>query len=215
MKEEILKGLEEATVEGDVDKATKFANEALKAGIDAYEAITEGSARGMNIVSDRYEKGEMYVPEILCSSEAMYAAMEILKPHIKAKTGALEAPKKIVLGVVMGDVHDIGKNLVKLMMEAAGFNVIDLGKEVLIDQFVEAVVKERADICAMSALMTTSMSAMPAIIKEVKKVAPKTITMVGGGPLSPEIAKSYGADGYAKDSAKAVQVAKELLMGRD
>jgi dimethylamine corrinoid protein len=214
MKEEILKGLNEATVEGDVDKAVKFANEALKAGIDAYEAITEGSAKGMSIVSDKYEKGEMFVPEILCSSEAMYAAMDILKPHIKVDAAKIETPKKVVLGVVQGDVHDIGKNLVALMMDAAGFKVIDLGREVLNDTFVETVVREKADICALSALMTTSMMAMPLVIKEVKKVAPKTITMVGGGPLTADIAKSFGADAYAKDSAAAVKAAKELMIGR-
>jgi methylmalonyl-CoA mutase cobalamin-binding domain/chain len=166
----------------------------------------------MSIVSEKYEKGEMYVPEILCSAEAMYAAMDVLKPRLK--TEQIGIPRKVVLGVVRGDIHDIGKNLVKLMMEAAGFKVIDLGRDVPDERFVEAVLKEGADICGMSALMTTSMIFMPEIIKELKQKAPNTITMVGGGPLSQELASTYGADGYAKDAAAAIRVAKELLSRR-
>ncbi|MDH5806830.1 MAG: B12-binding domain-containing protein [Candidatus Methanomethylicaceae archaeon] len=127
-KEEILNKLAEATILGDVETAIEYAKKAIEAGIDAYEAIMDGCAKGMQIVSEKYEKGEMYVPEILCSAEAMYAAMEVLKPYLKAET--VGERKKVVLGVVRGDIHDIGKNLVKLMLEAAGFQVIDLGKDV-------------------------------------------------------------------------------------
>ncbi|MEM2259960.1 MAG: corrinoid protein [Candidatus Methanomethylicaceae archaeon] len=169
----------------------------------------DGCAKGMQIVSEKYEKGEMYVPEILCSAEAMYAAMEVLKPYLKAET--VGERKKVVLGVVRGDIHDIGKNLVKLMLEAAGFQVIDLGKDVPNEKFIEVAIKENADIVGLSALMTTSMIVMPEIIKEIKKRNPKIKTMVGGGPLSPEIAKMYGADGYGKDAAEAVKVAKSLV----
>jgi len=210
-KEGILKGLTEATIAGDVEKATSLANEAIKAGVDAYEAIMDGCARGMSIVSEKYEKGEMYVPEILCSAEAMYAAMDILRPHLKAER--VGAPKKVVLGVVRGDIHDIGKNLVKLMMEAAGFQVIDLGRDVPSEKFVDVSVKEGAEIVGLSSLMTTSMVVMPEVIREIKKKSPKTATMVGGGPLSPELAKAYGADGYAKDASQAVKVAKSLISG--
>ncbi|MCQ5374252.1 MAG: corrinoid protein [Candidatus Methanomethylicia archaeon] len=212
MKDEILRGLTDSVVSGDVEKCVEYAKKALEAGIDAYEAIMEGCARGMSIVSEKYEKGEMYVPEILCSAEAMYAAMDVLRPHLKAES--IGTPRKVVLGVVRGDIHDIGKNLVKLMMEAAGFQVIDLGRDVPNEKFVEAVLREKADICGMSALMTTSMIFMPEIIRELKKKAPETITMVGGGPLSQELAKAYGADGYAKDAAVAIRVAKELLSRR-
>lgn len=212
MKERILEGLADSVVSGDVERCIEYARKALEEGIDAYEAIMDGCARGMSIVSEKYEKGEMYVPEILCSAEAMYAAIEVLKPHIK--TERLGTPKKVVLGVVRGDIHDIGKNLVKLMMEAAGFQVIDLGRDVPNERFVETVLREKADICGMSALMTTSMIFMPEIIKELKRRAPGTITMVGGGPLSQDLANAYGADGYAKDAAAAVRVAKELLSRR-
>ncbi|NHV60887.1 MAG: cobalamin-binding protein [Candidatus Verstraetearchaeota archaeon] len=212
MKDEILRGLTDSVVSGDVEKCVEYAKKALEVGIDAYEAIMEGCARGMSIVSEKYEKGEMYVPEILCSAEAMYAAMYVLRPHLKAES--IGTPRKVVLGVVRGDIHDIGKNLVKLMMEAAGFQVIDLGRDVPNEKFVEAVLREKADICGMSALMTTSMIFMPEIIRELKKKAPETITMVGGGPLSQELAKAYGADGYAKDAAVAIRVAKELLSRR-
>ncbi|MDH7556498.1 MAG: cobalamin-dependent protein [Candidatus Methanosuratincola sp.] len=118
-----------------------------------------------------------------------------------------------MLGVVRGDIHDIGKNVVKLMLDAAGFKVIDLGRDVPNEKFVEAAVKENAELVGLSALMTTSMVNMPEIIKELKSKSPKTITMVGGGPISPELAKNYGADGYAKDAAEAVKVAKSLVGG--
>ncbi|MEM1574069.1 MAG: corrinoid protein [Candidatus Methanomethylicaceae archaeon] len=208
-KEEILNKLAEATILGDVETAIEYAKKAIEAGIDAYEAIMDGCAKGMQIVSEKYEKGEMYVPEILCSAEAMYAAMEVLKPYLKAEI--VGERKKVVLGVVRGDIHDIGKNLVKLMLEAAGFQVIDLGKDVPNEKFIEVAIKENADIVGLSALMTTSMIVMPEIIKEIKKRNPKIKTMVGGGPLSPEIAKMYGADGYGKDAAEAVKVAKSLV----
>jgi corrinoid protein of di/trimethylamine methyltransferase len=211
MKDEILRGLTDSVVSGDVEKCVEYAKKALEAGIDAYEAIMEGCARGMSIVSEKYEKGEMYVPEILCSAEAMYAAMYVLRPHLKAES--IGTPRKVVLGVVRGDIHDIGKNLVKLMMEAAGFQVIDLGRDVPNEKFVDAAVREGADIVGLSALMTTSMVVMPEVIKEIKKRSPKTMTMVGGGPLSPELAKVYGADGYAKDASQAVKVAKSLIGG--
>jgi len=212
MKEEILKGLADTVIAGDVEECEAFAKKAIAEGVDAYDAIMDGCARGMRTVSEKYESGEMYVPEILCSAEAMYKAMDILKPHLK--TEKLGTPKKIVLGVVRGDIHDIGKNLVKLMMEAAGFRVIDIGRDVPNEKFIEAVKVEGADICAMSALMTTSMIFMPEIIKEMKQKAPNTITMVGGGPLSADLAETYGADGYAKDAAVAVKVAKDLLSRR-
>jgi len=211
MKDEILRGLTDSVVSGDVEKCVEYAKKALEAGIDAYQAIMEGCARGMSIVSEKYEKGEMYVPEILCSAEAMYAAMDVLRPHLKAES--IGTPRKVVLGVVRGDIHDIGKNLVKLMMEAAGFQVIDLGRDVPNEKFVDAAVREGADIVGLSALMTTSMVVMPEVIKEIKKRSPKTMTMVGGGPLSPELAKVYGADGYAKDASQAVKVAKSLIGG--
>ncbi len=202
-------GLSDAVVTGDTDKAEKFANEAVASNLDAYEAIMEGCAKGMNVISKKYECGETYVPEILCSAEAMNAAIAILKPHLKVDPTAV--PQKIVLGVTKGDVHEIGKNLVKLMMEAAGFKVIDLGRDVPAEKFVEAVKQENADICAMSSLMTTSMIFMPEVIASVRKAKPDIYTMVGGGPLSSSVAEQYGADGYAKDASLAVKVAKELL----
>ncbi|MBC7121266.1 MAG: corrinoid protein [Candidatus Methanosuratus sp.] len=210
-KSDILKGLADATIAGDTEKAVEWAKKALEAGIDAYEAIMDGCSVGMNVVSEKYEKGEMYVPEILCSAEAMYAALEVLRPHLK--TATMGVPKKVVLGVVRGDIHDIGKNLVKLMFDAAGFKVIDLGKDVPNEKFVEAAVKEGADLVGLSALMTTSMVNMPIVINELKKKSNKAVTMVGGGTLSPELAENYGADGYAKDAAEAVKVAKALLTG--
>jgi corrinoid protein of di/trimethylamine methyltransferase len=208
-KEEILERLAKSVIEGDVETCKKAANDAIVAGIDAYEAIMQGLAKGMNVVSDLYEKGEYFVPEVICSAEAMYAGMDILKTYLK--TEKVKSPGKIVIGVVQGDIHDIGKNLVKLMLTAAGFDVIDLGRDVAPSTFVEKVVETNADICAMSALMTTSMIVMPDIIKELKKRGARAKTMVGGAPLSDSVAEMYGADGYSKDAAGAVRVAMNLV----
>jgi corrinoid protein of di/trimethylamine methyltransferase len=207
-KEEILRGLAEAVVEGDADKAKRLAEEAIKEGIDAYEAIMEGCAKGMQIVSEKFEKGEMFVPEVLCSADAMYAAMDVLKPHIKIEKGARA---KVVIGTVEGDIHDIGKNLVKAMLEAAGAEVIDLGRDVPLRKFVEVAKEVDADIIAMSALMTTTMLGMRTVVEMAKKEGLKSKTLIGGAPTSPEFARSIGADAHGKDAAEAVRIVKELV----
>jgi corrinoid protein of di/trimethylamine methyltransferase len=213
-KEEILKKLAECVVNGEEDECEKWAKEALEAGIDAYEAIMGGCAEGMKIVSRKYEEGEYYVPEILLSASAMYRAVDVLKPHIKVER--LAAPGTVVLGVVEGDIHDIGKNLVKTMLEAAGFKVVDLGKDVSPDRFVEAVREHGADVIGMSALMTTTMPEMKKVIEKLEEAGlrSKVSIVIGGAPTSIDYAQQIGADSWAKDASAAIPEVQKLISQR-
>jgi len=208
-KAEILAGLHDGVVEFDEDRTAEVAHEAVAEGVDAYEAIMDGLARGMETVGGMYARQEYFVPELLLCADALYAALEILKPHLKKE--AVTAPKKVVLGVVEGDIHDIGKNLVKVMFDAAGWEVHDLGADVKIERFAEEQKKTGAQVVGISALMTTSMLAMPRIIKMVKDGDPNAKVLVGGAPINPDIASSYGADGYAPNAGEAVAAAMAIL----
>lgn len=208
-KAELLREIHDAVVEFDEEKTAELCLKALETGIPPYDAIMEGLALGMDAVGSLYEQKEYFVPELLLCSDAMYAGLDILRPHVKIDEH--QTAGKIVMGVVEGDIHDIGKSLVKTMFEAAGWDICDLGKDVKLDQFVEALRDTGADVVAISALMTTSMMAMPKLIGMLKAEKPDVIILVGGAPLSADIAQQYGADGYAKDAISAVQVAKNLL----
>jgi methanogenic corrinoid protein MtbC1 len=206
----VLKGLYDAVVNMDEKAAVEFSQAALDEGIDAYKAIMGGLAAAMDKVGVLYVNQEYFVPELLLCSDALYAGLEILKPHIKADAN-VEAKGRMVLGVVEGDIHDIGKNLVKLMFEAAGWVVYDLGKDVKLERFMEKQQETQSDIVGVSTLMTTSMLAVPKVIQMVKEQSPKTAVMVGGAPFTREIAKGYGADGYASNAGEAVQEAIKVL----
>jgi len=213
-KEVILKKLAECVVNGEEDECEKWAREALEAGVDAYEAIMDGCAEGMKIVSRKYEEGEYYVPEILLSASAMYRAVDVLKPHIKVEKMA--TPRTVVLGVVEGDIHDIGKNLVKTMLEAAGFKVIDLGKDVPREKFIEAIKEHEADVLGMSALMTTTMPEMKKVIEKLEEAGlrNKVLIVIGGAPTSIDYARQIGADSWAKDASAAIPEIQKLLSPR-
>jgi len=206
---QILQGLHDAVVDFDNERTIALARTAVSEGVDAYDAIMHGLAKGMETVGDLYARQEYFVPELLLCADALYAALEILRPHLKVETHA--SPHKIVLGVVEGDIHDIGKNLVKVMFDAAGWDVIDLGSDVKIERFAEEQQKTGAQIVGISALMTTSMLAIPKIIKMVKEGDPNSRVLVGGAPLNPNIAANYGADGYAENAGEAVAAAEALL----
>ena len=208
-KTELLRELHDAVVEFEEDDSARLCNEALALGIDAYDAIMDGLAAGMATVGKLYEDKEYFVPELLLCSDALYAGLEILRPHIRP--GVAHSAGKIIIGVVEGDIHDIGKTLVKTMFEAGGWEIFDLGKDVKLDKFVEELARTDADVVALSALMTTSMLAMPKLIEMLKARKPEVIIMVGGAPLNADIAKQYGADGYANDAISAVQETARLL----
>ena len=208
---EILKELAKAVYEFEEDDAAKWANTALEEEVDPFVASMEGLAQGMVEAGDAYNNKEYFVPELLLCADALYAGLDILKPAIEASGRQAEVKGSIVLGVVEGDVHDIGKNMVKMMFEVAGWNVYDLGKDVPLDRFVEEQIRTDADVVGMSALMTTSMLAMPEIVKRLRAKNPNVRIMLGGAPINPDIVEKYGADGYAKTAGTAVDEAINLL----
>jgi len=209
--QEILKELAKAVYEFEEDDAAKWANTALEEEVDPFVAAMEGLAQGMVEAGDSYNNKEYFVPELLLCADALYAGLDILKPAIDASGREAEVQGSIVLGVVEGDVHDIGKNMVKMMFEVAGWNVYDLGKDVPLDKFVEEQIRTDADVVGMSALMTTSMLAMPEIVKRLRARNPNVRIMLGGAPINPDIVEKYGADGYAKTAGTAVDEAINLL----
>jgi methanogenic corrinoid protein MtbC1 len=208
-KQELVKGLYDAVVNMDDETVKELSHAVLKEGVDAYYAVTQGLAAAMDKAGELYTNNVYYVPELLLCSDALYAGLEILRPHIKI--GDTETKKQIVIGTVEGDIHDIGKNLVKIMFEAAGWTVHDLGRDVKLSRFVEEQKRTQSDVVAMSALMTTSMLAMPKAIEMIKAEDPEVAIMVGGAPLRRDVATSYGADGYADNAVEAVQEANKML----
>lgn len=209
-KEEILKALADAVITGDDDEAIEYAQKALDAGIDPQEAIVDGLAKGMAVMGDKYERGEVFVPHLMIASSALYEGMDVLTPHI-VKNDANRAVTGVI-GTIEGDVHDIGKNLVKTMLAAAGFTMIDLGNDVPLENFINAAKENKADLLSVSALMTTTMTGMDKISEMLLEngYRDSLVFMVGGAPVSPQYAESVGADGTAKDAATAVSMAKEL-----
>ena len=207
--QELLKALSDAVVAYDEEAVAKLSNAVLEEGIDPLDAITKGLAAGMEKVGELYANQVYFVPELLLCSDALYAGLDILKPHIK--TEEQEAKLKIVIGTVEGDIHDIGKNLVKMMFEAAGWTVYDLGRDVKLGRFVEEQERTNSDVVALSALMTTSMLAMPKVIEMIKARNPNAAIIVGGAPLTRDVAKLYGADGYADSATNAVQEAINMI----
>ncbi len=207
--QELMEGLYDAVINMDEDAARKLSQAALEEGIDAYYAVTHGLTSAMEKVGELYVSKEYFVPELLLCSDALYAGLEVLSPHIKVS--AAETKRQIVIGTVEGDIHDIGKNLVKIMFEAAGWTVHDLGRDVNLPRFLEEQKRTKSDVVAMSALMTTSMLAMPKAIEMIKAEDPEVAIMLGGAPLTRDIATSYGADGYADNAGEAVQEANEML----
>ena len=209
--QEILNELRSSVVNYDEDRVVEWANIAINEGVDPFLATIDGLAEGMIQVGDLYNKKEYFVPELLMCSDALYAGLDVLKPAIEASGRKTEAKGSIVLGVVEGDVHDIGKNLIKMMFEVAGWTVYDLGKDVPLERFVEEQLKTDCDIVGLSALMMTSMVSMPEIIKKLKEKNPDVRIMLGGAPITPEVVEKYGADGYAQSAGTAVDEAVRLL----
>ncbi len=208
-KKEILDNLAEAVVEFEEDQAREWAQMALDEGMDAFEAIMQGLAAGMETVGDLYDQQEYFVPELLMSADALYAGLDILKPHIKADE--MKEMGQVVIGTVQGDVHDIGKNIIKLMFEVGGFEVHDLGRDVPLESFVEEQLKTDAEIVAMSAMMTTTMTGMKKVIEMIKEKNPDVAIMLGGAPVTKDVADLFGADGYAESAGNAVQEAIKMI----
>ncbi|MBV7276950.1 corrinoid protein [Clostridium thailandense] len=211
LRETLLRGLSDAVVEMEEEKSVEIAKECIEKGINAYEAIDKGLADGMNRAGVLYEEEEYYIPELLMCSDAMYSGLDVLRPHLETKD--TDGKHKIVIGVVQGDTHDIGKNLVRIMMETEGFEVIDMGRDVPPRNFVNKAKEVGADIIVLSTLMTTTMDGMAEVIKILKEegLKDKVKVMIGGGPISQSYATKIGADGYTTDASKAAKFAKELV----
>lgn len=194
----------------DEEMTVHAANEALRNNIDPVTAINEGLVVGMNQAGALYEKEEYFVPELLLCSDALYAGLDVLSPHVKPDTARIKP--RVVIGVVEGDTHDIGKNLVKLMLEVSGFDVCDLGRDVPLNTFVDKVVELRAEVLCMSTLMSTTMDGMDTVIRMLERegIRDSVKVMVGGGPLSRSFADRIGADGYSKNATGAVKLARQL-----
>jgi methanogenic corrinoid protein MtbC1 len=208
-EKEILRGLADAVIAYDEEKTVELAKMALEKSIDPSDAILKGLAVGMEEVGRLYEIQEYFVPELLLCADSMNAALDVLKPHIKLETQL--KPFSVVIGTVEGDIHEIGKNLVRIMYEAAGWTVYDIGADVKIPRFLEEQKRTGADVVAISSLMTTSMLAIPEVIKPIKAYDPGITVMVGGAPLTREMALAYGADGFAPNCGTAVKETLEAL----
>ena len=208
---EILKALDDAVYYFEEDDALKWSHIALDEGVDPFVAIMEGLATGMTKAGDAYNKKEYFVPELLMCADALYGALDLLRPAVMASGREAVVKGSLVIGVVEGDVHDIGKNLVKMMFDVAGWNVYDLGKDVPLDKFVEEQIRTDSEMVALSAMMTTSMLGMPVVIKKLREKNPNIRIMIGGAPINPEVADKYGADGYAESAGTAVDEAMALL----
>ena len=214
-KEELLKTLSDCVVDMEDEEVNEVAEEYVSAGYPAIDGILQGLVDGMNKAAQLYEEEEYYIPELLICSDAMYNGLEILKPHLPQTDN--EAKSKVVIGVVEGDTHDIGKNLVRIMLEAAGFEIYDMGRDVTLENFVEKAKEVNADVVAMSTLMSTTMPGMEKVVQLLKEagIREQVKVIIGGAPLSWAYAKKIGADGYSENAVEAVRLVKDLLAGKN
>ncbi len=208
---EILGRIAAALQQGDDEQVGRLAAEALAAGVPAGEVLQQGLVAGMNVVGEQFRRREIFLPDVLLSARAMYAGLDVLKPHLASE--GVAARGKVVIGTVKGDLHDIGKNLVGIMLKGAGFEVIDLGHDVSPEAFVDAALREGAPLIGMSALLTTTMTRMKDVVALLRErgLGGKVRTIVGGAPVSAEFAREIGADDYACDAATAVDRVVALL----
>lgn len=210
-KEGLYQKLSDAVVNMEEDEAIAFSKEAIEKGYDAYEAIESGLSDGMDRAGQLFEEEEYFIPELLMCSDAMYAGLDILEPHLKVDEQ--KDKRKVVIGVIEGDTHDIGKNLVKTMLGAAGFEVTDLGRDVPPQIFVDKAEEIHADVIAISTLMTTTMPGMEHVVKLLSQngIREKYKVIIGGGPISQAYADKIGADGYSVNAADAVRLLRKLF----
>ena len=207
----ILQDIYNGVIDGDNAGVPQKVKAALEAGVEPGKVLNEGMIAAMREVGRRFEEGEFYVPEMLIAARAMQAGLAVLKPHLQQSD--IQSAGKVVIGTVKGDLHDIGKNLVGMMLEGAGFEIVDLGTDVAPQKFVEAARAEGADIVAMSALLTTTMTNMKVTIEALNEAGLRSEikVMVGGAPVTEQYARQIGADGYAMDASRAVSLAQSLV----
>ena len=204
-----LKALADAVIKGDQNTAVKITKEAIQEGLVPKKILSDGLIAGMDVIGDRFKKNEVYIPEVLIAARAMKMAMEILAPEL-VRTG-VKPIGKFMIGTVQGDLHDIGKNLVGMMLKGAGFEVIDIGVDITPEKFVEQAKASGAQVIGLSALLTTTMPSMEKTIKAMKEAGVKTKIIIGGAPVTQAYADKIGADGYAADAASAVDIVKKFV----
>ncbi len=207
----MLKDIKEALMKGDRETVSRLTKKALDEGLEIKKILDEGLIAGMEIIGAKFKANEIFIPEVLISAKAMHAGMAILEPHF-VKCG-IKPAGKVVIGTVKGDLHDIGKNIVSMMLKGSCFEVTDFGIDVSPEKFVNAVKKDPPDIVAMSSLLTTSMGSMRDTINALKDsgLRDKVKIMIGGAPVTQDFATAIGADSYARDAATAVDKARELI----
>jgi 5-methyltetrahydrofolate--homocysteine methyltransferase len=204
-----LKMLSDSIIKGDQKTAVEITKAAISENMSPEKILNEGLIAGMNIIGARFKKNEVYIPEVLIAARAMKMSMEFLEPKLVA--AGVKPLGKCAIGTVQGDLHDIGKNLVAMMLKGAGFEVVDLGVDVSPEKFVEKVKSSGVQVVGLSALLTTTMPAMEKTVKALKDAGSKVKVMIGGAPVTQTYADKIGANGYAADAASAVDVAKSLL----
>jgi len=206
-----LKQIADNLIKGKAPEVKQLVQKAIDEGEDVEKVLNEGLVAGMSVVGVKFKANEFYVPEVLIAARAMKAGMEILRPILADKN--IKGVGTVVLGTARGDLHDIGKNLVAMMLEGAGFEIIDLGVDVSPEKFIETAKEKKADLIGLSALLTTTMPSMKDVVKAMgeSSLKDKVKVMIGGAPVTQSYADEIGADGYAPDAASAVDEAKQLL----
>jgi 5-methyltetrahydrofolate--homocysteine methyltransferase len=207
----LIQSIQENVINGQKAPVESLVRQAIEAKLPPDEILNTGLIAAMKEVGARFEAGDFYVPEMLIAARAMQAGLAILKPHLVS--GGIQSAGKVVIGTVKGDLHDIGKNLVSMMLEGAGFEIFDLGTDVPPEKFITAIKENNAGLLGMSALLTTTMSNMKLVLTALKEagVREQVKVMIGGAPVTDSFAKEIGADGYAPDASRAVTLAKSLM----
>jgi len=207
--EDILQQLSQAVIDGKKEASEELTRRLLDAGVAAKDILDRGLVPGMDVVGVRFRDNIIFVPEVLISARAMKSSLALLEPIFSASN--VKEIGRVVIGTVKGDIHDIGKNIVIMMLRGAGFKVVDLGVNTKVETFLEAVRREGAELLGMSALLTTTMGYMKTVVDRVKAEGINVRTMIGGAPVSQAFAERIGADAYAKNATEAVEKAKRLL----
>ena len=213
MSDELLNKIADSMIEGDPDAVVELTRQAIAAGLEPLTIINQGLVPGMNVVGDKFQTGEYFLPHLIIAASAMQGAMELLEPELQARKQTVETLGTVVIGTVKGDIHEIGKSLVATMMSASGFEVHDLGVDVETETFVDKVKETNAQILGLSALLTTTMTVQREVIEALEEagIRDRVKVILGGAPVSQEWTDSIGADGYAEDAVGAIALSRKLV----
>ena len=207
----VIEQMREALIKGKAPEVVSLVNQALQEGVSASEILNDGLCQGMSVIGERFKKNEVFVPQVLLAARAMKQGTEILKPHLVA--AGVQPKATAVIGTIKGDLHDIGKNLVGMMLEGAGFKVVDAGIGVAAETFVKLAQEHQAQIVGVSALLTTTMINMRSVVEAVRAAGLAAKVIIGGAPVTQGFCDEIGADGYSPDAASAAQLATRLAIG--